>query len=110
MQLQFFQPGVRFFTILLLAGGLLSSCVSVGPDRYRVEGMGTVKYIDLEGGFYALVGEEGEKYDPVNLPSWFEEDGLRVRYIARKCDDCLTFRMWGTPIAIIEIHKLETPA
>ena len=41
---------------------------------------GTIQYNDFEGGFYGIVGDNGEAYDPINLPTEFEEDGLRVKY------------------------------
>ena len=41
---------------------------------------GTIQYNDFEGGFYGIVRDNGEAYDPINLPTEFEEDGLRVKY------------------------------
>ncbi|MFQ5865773.1 MAG: hypothetical protein ACE5IW_11150 [bacterium] len=67
---------------------------------------GTITFIQLEGGFYGIVGDNGENYLPVNLASEFQEDGLRVRFEARIRDDLASIYMWGTLIQIIEIAKL----
>ena len=64
--------------ILFLVVGL-SGCV----DDY-VHGTGTIQYNDFEGGFFGIVGDDGENYDPINLPTDFGEEGLRVKYIERE--------------------------
>jgi hypothetical protein len=40
---------------------------------------GTVSHLDLEGGFYAIRGDDGVTYDPTNLPPAFQRDGLSSR-------------------------------
>jgi len=67
---------------------------------------GTVKHIELEGGFYGIVGDQGNKFDPVNLPDRFKEDGLRVKACMKQLEDRVSFRMWGTLVEIIEIKRL----
>ncbi|HDD64933.1 MAG TPA: hypothetical protein ENF61_02335 [Firmicutes bacterium] len=71
-----------------------------------VVGKGTVKYIPLEGGFYGIVTEEGEKYLPMNLPSEFKKDGLKVWFKGNLLKMATT-QMWGKPIKILKIFKLE---
>ena len=44
---------------------------------------GTIEYIPLEGGFYGIVTDEGEKYLPLNLPEEFMKDGLRIWFKAK---------------------------
>ncbi|HEX3035703.1 MAG TPA: hypothetical protein VHT73_11335 [Thermodesulfobacteriota bacterium] len=68
---------------------------------------GTVRFIDLEGGFYGIIGDDGKKYDPINLSQEFQVDGLPVRFEAEVRDDVAAMRMWGTPIEIVRIEKLE---
>ena len=67
---------------------------------------GTVRYISLEGGFYGIVTDTGEKYLPLNLPEEYRVDGLRVEFKARIRRDVVTIYMWGIPIEIIEIRRL----
>ena len=84
---------------LLMVG--LSGCL----DNY-VEGTGRIQYNDFEGGFYGIVSDDGEHYDPINLPSEFEEDGLRVGFKLKILENQSSIHMWGTVVEILEIKKL----
>ena len=85
--------------VLLLAVGL-SGCI-VGPI---INDTGTVTYMDFEGGFYAIIG--AEDYDPLNLADEFKVEGLQVRFKAVMYNGP-TFHMWGFPIILIEIEKIN---
>lgn len=74
-----------------------------------VEGTGTVRYIDLEGGFYGIEADSGQKLDPINLRSQFKQDGLRVRFRTRMIKDVMTIHQWGTPVEILEMEALSEP-
>jgi len=67
---------------------------------------GTIEYIPLEGGFYGIVTDEGEKYLPLNLPEEFKKDGLRIWFKA-KPKKIATNQIWGKPIEILEIKLIE---
>ena len=67
---------------------------------------GTIEYIPIEGGFYGIVTDTGEKYLPLNLPEEYKVDGLRVEFKARIKRGVITIYMWGTPVEIIEIRRL----
>ena len=64
-----------------------------------VEAAGMIVYVDLEGGFYGIVADDGTRYDPLDLDDAFREDSLRVRFRARRAD-VMTVRMWGIPVRI----------
>ena len=85
--------------VLFLTVGL-SGCV-VGPF---IKDTGTITYIDLEGGFYAIIGSKD--YDPLNLPEEFWVEGLQVLFKALRYNGP-TFHMWGTPIVLLKIEKLN---
>ncbi|HDO19118.1 MAG TPA: PEGA domain-containing protein, partial [Thermoplasmatales archaeon] len=72
-----------------------------------IEDRGTVKYVDLEGGFYGIISSSGKKYFPLNLPEEFYQDGLRVIFRAEILKDYSGIYMWGTPIEITKI-EVET--
>jgi len=78
-----------------------------GRDKDIISGTGTIKYIDLEGGFYGIIADNGERYDPINLNQEFQVDGLRVRFEAKIRDDIVGIHMWGVLIEILKIEKLE---
>ncbi len=95
---------VGFGLVGLLA---LAGCLpKIGPpDVFTTTG--TVQFIDLEGGFYGIVADDGSHYEPFGLPSEFQIDGLRVRFTARILKDAVSIYMWGTPIEILKIEELE---
>ena len=78
-------------------------------DGDAVEGTGTIRYLDVEGGFYGIVADDGSNYDPVNLSSdfaGFQEDRLRVTFEGRIRDDLDSIHMWGTIIELMAVEKL----
>lgn len=79
-----------------------------GPDPATiVSDVGTIRYQDLEGGFYGLETDDGDRYNPLNLDARFRQDGLRVRFRAVKQDEVATIQMWGTPVRILEMLPLD---
>ena len=93
---------LSFLLVLALALLALTGCVGEGEDIVR--GTGTVKFINLEGGFYGIIGDDGKNYDPINLSQEFHEDCLSVRFEAKIRDDLAGIHMWGT---IVEITRIE---
>lgn len=67
---------------------------------------GAVKYVNLEGGFYGIVTDTGQKLDPVNLPGPFKEDGLRIRARVEKVTGGVSSRMWGSLVRVVAIERL----
>jgi hypothetical protein len=43
---------------------------------------GTIKYVDLEGGYYNILADNGRSYHPVNLPREYRRHGLRIAFRA----------------------------
>jgi hypothetical protein len=66
---------------------------------------GTVKYVGLEGGFWGIVADDGQKYDPVNLPKDYQKDGMKVKFRAQEIEDVASIHMWGKIIRILEIAE-----
>jgi len=67
---------------------------------------GTIKYVDLEGGFYGIVTDAGQKLDPVNLPDAFRQDGLRIQARVERAEGQVSTHMWGPLVRIVEIERL----
>jgi len=65
--------------------------------------VGNVTYKTIEGGFYAIEGDDGKKYDPINLPESFKKHGLKVKVTARLKKDAMGFHMYGAIIEIVNI-------
>ena len=94
--------------LILFLSVMLSGCL----EKYKIEDTGTITFCDFEGGFYGIISDDfhdGEnKFDPINLPSEFWEDGLRVKFKALVAFGQYSYHMWGTIIRILEIEKLDS--
>jgi hypothetical protein len=108
--------GLLAFVSLLLAAGCspkpAAETVTPTPspastDKDLVSGVGTIAYQDLEGGFYGLVADDGTRYDPLNLDEAFQQDSLRVRFRVRPRPDVMTIRMWGQPVEVLDLARLD---
>ncbi|MEW6984369.1 hypothetical protein AAD001_17075 [Colwelliaceae bacterium 6471] len=69
---------------------------------------GTIRYLNLEGGFYGIITEDGSKLLPMNLKSEYRLDGAVVKVKGQLQKDVLTIQQWGTPFKITEIELLKS--
>ena len=115
--IQIIEKILRFFLLFSASILLFSHC---GDSPYSVklgdvgdvivkgdmvEGIGTITYIGVEGGFYGIVTNQ-ENYDPINLPSTYAVDGLKVEFKAKIREDLVSIHMWGILIELTYIKKL----
>ena len=84
----------------------VASAVLGATSRYKNEKIGTVIFLSFEGGFYGIVSDAGEDYDPINLPAEFAQDGQRIRFQAIERPDLFGVHQWGVIIEITEISAL----
>lgn len=105
--------GFALAILVVVCGGILVIAAGVGCQSTSNQGRGdmidttgTVAYIDLEGGFYGINGDDGESYNPLELDASYREDGLRVRFTARPREDVMTIQMWGRSVEILKIEAL----
>ncbi len=100
-------------SLALLGLFFVAGCASRPPEtpppdpENVVSGVGLIVYLDLEGGFYGLVADDGARYDPLNLADAFKKDSLRVRFRAEKRTDVMTTRMWGQPVHLLDLQPVE---
>ena len=64
---------------------------------------GTVAFVNLEGGFFALQGDDGSTYTPINLPEGFRKDGLKIKALVRPRPDAMSIHMVGSLVEIVDI-------
>ena len=95
---------ILYLTILVLVIAIivLTSCNDAG----KISGIGTIRYLDLEGGFYGIVGDDGKNYEPTNLSQEFQEDCLPIHFEAKIRKDIASAHMWGTMVEITKIEAL----
>ena len=75
-------------------------------DPLLITKNGTVRHLDLEGGFWGIVADDSTRYDPGTLDLRFQHDGMRVRFDARKAEGQMSIRQWGTLVTIARIDSL----
>jgi len=100
--------GMRRTALLL---GILGALTAAGcketssPEIVRVTG--TIRYDTLEGGVWAVRGDDGTTYEPLGgLPADFRRDGLRVRLEAKLRPDVASVHMVGPVVEIVSIRPL----
>ncbi len=94
--------------MVTLAGFLLAlvGCTSEQQRDGVVRNIrGTMVRVEVEGGFYGIVAENGNKYDPLNLPDAFKVDGIKVKCQIEELDQQVSIHMWGKLVRILEIEK-----
>jgi len=74
------------------------------PEPESLIILGLIKYVELDGGFFGIMTEDGAKYFPEYLKPDFKQDGLNVRAVALPQEQILGIQMWGTPIEILKIE------
>ncbi|MDN7024616.1 hypothetical protein FGU65_06895 [Methanoculleus sp. FWC-SCC1] len=99
-------PHILTVTLALLVAAIAAGCIASSGDADPVSANGTVTYVDLEGGFYGIVTDGGDRYLPLNLPDHLAADGLRVRFAGTIETDIVTIQQWGTPLQITAIEAL----
>ena len=90
---------------------VLLACASPGsPDTVpigAIKVVGTVHHYTIEGGFWAVRGDDGVTYDAMGgLPADFQQENLRVSMIARVRSDLAGIHMVGPIVEIIRIQKI----
>jgi len=81
---------------------LAADTVAVGtPVRIA----GVIRHDNLEGGFWAIRGDDSVTYDPTNLPEEFRREGLRVEAEATRRDDMAGIHMAGPLVELRRIRK-----
>lgn len=95
------------FAAIALAGCATTTAVSEEEEE-TISGTGTTRLINMEGGFYGILGNDNKNYDPTNLNPEFQKDGLNVKFQAKTGKNIASIHMWGTPVELISIERLDT--
>lgn len=90
----------------LLMVSLAAISTDAGEDQSLIVKTGTVRYIGIEGGFFGIVSDDGNHYDPINLGNKFQVDGMRVVFTARILSGMASVHMWGIMVEIAWISEL----
>jgi inhibitor of cysteine peptidase len=95
--------GIHSFSYMAIAPGLQSLH---GEYRRPWVPAGTVTYVDLEGGFYGIISDDGTNLYPLQMEDQDKIDGLRVAFEYEPAQDVATVQMWGEPVNLTFIEKI----
>lgn len=65
---------------------------------------GTVEYMNLATGFWAIIGDDGEKYRPVQMPDQLKIIGKKVIVRIKPIQEEFSMMMWGNPVKIVSFE------
>ena len=101
--------GSLVLIMLVLVAGCAGNTSSAGEEACMdcITAEGTVRYSNVEGGFWYLEADDGSKYDPYGVPEEFAIDGLRVRFTVNPQPERMGFHMVGTIVELVSIEALE---
>ena len=95
----------RYGLLLFILAAACASPTSPSLPDGAIRVNGTVQYFDLEGGFWAVRGEDGVTYDPIGgLAPPYQQNNLRVTMVARVRPDMGGIHMVGPLVEILSIE------
>jgi len=68
---------------------------------------GKVKYVDLNTGFWSLIDEQGNNYEPVNMPEDMKRDGAIFSVEIKEIKDATSRNMFGIIVKILDFKILH---
>jgi hypothetical protein len=90
----------------LHGNGTVAMSEMQGNDNI-IEFLGTVQYVVIEGGFYAIYAEDGRKFMPRHLKKSQEKHGLIVKVKGEILKDVITVQQHGEVLKIIDIEVIN---
>jgi len=73
----------------------------------RVLMQGTVRFMNLEGGFYGIITKDGRRLLPMNLKKELRQDGAIIEFDGEVVKDVMTIQQWGTPFKLEEVVLIK---
>lgn len=84
--------------------------VAAKPDVSPQQGInmlqGTVRYMNLEGGFWGIEADNGQQILPTNLAAEYKKDGLRISFKASPETDMMSIQQWGTLSNVSDVEVI----
>jgi len=69
---------------------------------------GTVKYLNLEGGFFGIVTDKGQKFLPMKIvDKSVLQDGAIIEFSGDRIVGMMTIQQWGTPFEVTKVKLVK---
>lgn len=100
-----------FVILLLTFSSHMAFAAEPSPKPKTLHLTGHVEYVNTQGGFFAIVGDDGLKYQPTNLPPKVRTNGLPIKFNATINDHIVSSFIWGTIVDVSNVAplKFKTP-
>ena len=102
---------IAIATLLALACGGTDQWLELNPEpsvqAQTFHLTGTVEYLNVEGGLFAIHASDGTTYNPVNLPDSFKIDKMAIEADARRREDLVSPAMIGPLVELLRIRPLH---
>ena len=76
-------------------------------DNDVIEFRGTVQFISVEGGFYAIYADDGRKFTAKGFDNAYKKHGLVVQVKGKILKDVFTYVQHGEVLQIISVEVLD---
>ena len=97
------------FRVLMLFGLVFcSACASTTATSDTKTVTGYIRFYPIEGGFYALRGDDSVTYDPTNLAKDLQNDGMLFWARLNVKSGAASIHMVGPVVDIVEIAVPRT--
>ena len=81
--------------------------LSASGEASEVTLTGTIVYKEMEGGFYAFIAENGDRYTLQKLDKKFHRNGLIVKVTGMPMPDLMTITQYGTVLKVDSVEILD---
>ncbi|WNC71868.1 hypothetical protein RGQ13_17360 [Thalassotalea psychrophila] len=69
--------------------------------------VGTLKFYNLEGGFFGFIGDNGERFLPLNLDKKYQQNGAIIKIFGKVDNDIMTIQQWGQPFRVEQVEVIK---
>jgi hypothetical protein len=77
-------------------------------DKKQPWQFATITFLNLEGGFFGLITDKGNKLLPMNLAKEFQLHGAKIKFKGEIQKGIFTIQQWGTPFKISAIELMSS--
>jgi len=102
------RSGILFFLLLFTFFSPLALAAQPTPPATALHLTGQIYYRNIEGGFYGIIGDDGIKYQPTNLPRKFKKEGLNLKFDAKMKSHMVSAFQWGTIVELSQVSEFKT--
>lgn len=83
------------------------SALDKGSKKVQKWHTGKLQFINLEGGFYGFIGDNGERLLPLGLDKKYRQHGAEIKILGYIDKDIMTIQQWGQPFKVLKVEMIK---